>query len=345
MLTYNDAKALVKDKLVDWYYEQNPDWLWDPFPFNTGNTDTEALRQAQVAMADRVIQSTPSSGSTVATPLAVVLEGINKYDVTVYESSSSTPIANSILSSTKSSLVLSSQENSAYATKISLLKKGNSMSALAWDQTGTRYYELGVDHGVLYIPNDAGEYDTGVAWNGLTSVTESPDGAEANDLWADNMKYGSIRSAETFGGTIEAYTYPVEFAACDGSKEIVAGAYLGQQPRQSFGFSYRTKIGNDTPTTTDDGYKLHLVYGATASPSEKQYETVNDSPEAITFSWEFDTTPVPVTGAEATSIITIDSTKVDKTKLAALEKVLYGSSDAEPRLPLPDEVGTLLGAA
>lgn len=219
------------------------------------------------------------------------------------------------------------------------------MAALTWDTTGTRRYELGVDHGVLYIPTDAGVYDKGYAWNGLTSVTESPDGAEANDLWADNMKYGSIRSAETFGGTIEAYTYPDEFAACDGSLALADGVHIGQQRRTTFGFSYRTQIENDTPTSNDDGYILHLVYGATASPSEKQYETINDSPDAITFSWEFDTTPVPVTAVEnasATSLITIDSTKADTEKLKALEKILYGDGDSEPRLPLPDEVYTLM---
>lgn len=216
------------------------------------------------------------------------------------------------------------------------------MAALTWDGTGSRFYETGVEKGVLYKMSGS-TYGTGVAWNGLTSVTESPDGAELTDLYADNIKYASLRSAETFGGTIEAYTYPEEFAECDGSASIAEGVTIGQQPRVGFGFCYRTLVGNDTMSETDDGYKLHLVYGATASPSEKQYETVNDSPDAITFSWEFSTTPVPVTGHKPTSLIIIDSLKADATKLEALEAVLYGANNTEPRLPLPDEVITMMG--
>ena len=218
------------------------------------------------------------------------------------------------------------------------------MSALTWDGTGTRYYENGVDHGVLYVQDDTGSYGTGVAWNGLTAVTESPDGAEANDIYADNIKYASLRSTETFGCTIEAYTYPDEFAECDGSAAIADGVYFGQQYRQSFGFCYRTNIGNDTGTTSDDGYKIHLVYGATASPSDKSYETVNDSPDAITFSWEVDTTPVTVDGYKAVSTIVIDSLKADATLLATLEDTLYGSDSSEPTLPLPDEILTMFAA-
>ena len=212
------------------------------------------------------------------------------------------------------------------------------MAALVWDATGSRFYENGVNHGVLYPMADNGTYGTGVAWNGLTGVTESPDGAEANDLWADNIKYATMRSTETFGGTITAYTYPDEFMQCDGSANLADGVYIGQQKRKGFGLCYRTEIGNDTPTDTDDGYKLHLVYGATASPSERDYETINDSPDAIEFSWEFDTTPVNVAGYKPTSLITIDSTKADATKLANLEKILYGDTNTEPRLPLPDEL-------
>jgi hypothetical protein len=223
------------------------------------------------------------------------------------------------------------------------------MTKLVWDQTGSRKYETGCDHGVLF-PADTSKnankiYGTGVAWNGLTSVTESPDGAEANDIYADNIKYGSIRSAETFGGTIEAYTYPDEFAACDGSAEPVKGVRIGQQSRKPFGLVYRTLIGNDTPTEEDDGYIIHIVYNATASPSEKQYETVNDSPEAITFSWEFETTPTNVAGFKPTSLITVDSTKIETATLTKLESKLFGSDDSEPELPTPDEVLTLLGYA
>lgn len=216
------------------------------------------------------------------------------------------------------------------------------MAALQWDTTGNRFFELGVDHGVLYpFDTTTSTYPTGVAWNGLTSVNESPDGAEPNDMWADNLKYATIRSTETFGGTIEAYTYPVEFEACDGSASIATGVTIGQQSRSAFGLSYRTRIGNDV--SDELGYKLHLVYGATASPSEKSYETINDSPDAITFSWEFDTTPVAVgTGFKPTSLITIDSTKADKDALEDLEAILYGSESATARLPLPSEVAGIM---
>lgn len=219
------------------------------------------------------------------------------------------------------------------------------MSKLAWDQTGTRFYETGVSKGVLYVQNSAGGYENGVAWNGLTSVSENPDGAEPNNLYADNIKYASLISAETFGATIEAYTYPEEFAVCDGSytPSGAAGLYIGQQPRRAFGFCYRTEVGNDTMTDTDDGYKLHIIYNATASPSDKSYETINDSPDAITFSWEVTTTPVEVgiDGIKPTATITIDTTKLStqgKTNLAALEAVLYGSNSAEPSLPDPKTV-------
>ena len=211
------------------------------------------------------------------------------------------------------------------------------MAKIVWDATGERYYESGVDHGVLYPLGSAGRYETGVAWNGLINVTESPEGAEPSDMWADNIKYGSLRSAETFGGTIEAYTYPEEFEECDGNKMVKDGVYIGQQSRKSFGFSYRTKIGNDV--NQDLGYKLHLVYGCTASPSEKSRDTINDSPEAATLSWEFDTTPVNVTGGDPTATIVVDSRTADPTALANLEKKLYGdSSTGTPTLPSPDEV-------
>ena len=220
------------------------------------------------------------------------------------------------------------------------------MSKLVWDKTGERYYETGVKNGVLYIPTE-GVYSKGVAWNGLTAVTESPSGAEATALYADDMKYLSLYSAEEFGATIEAYTYPDEFAQCDGSAEITKGVSIGQQARKTFGLCYRTTIGNDTDGN-DYGYKLHMIYGCMASPSEKAYATINDSPEAITFSWEVTTTPVSVAGFKPTASITIDSTKADPTKLAALEDILYGK-DGEPgseaRLPLPDEIKTLMSAA
>lgn len=215
------------------------------------------------------------------------------------------------------------------------------MSKLVWDQVGERLYETGTKKGVLY-PFEGNAYAKGVAWNGLTAVTESPSGAEATAIYADDIKYLNLRSAEEFGATIEAYTYPDEFAECDGSAYIAPGIKIGQQKRKMFGFSYTTTLGNDTEGD-DHGYKIHLVYGATASPSEKSYQTINDSPEAITFSWEVATTPVEVKGFKPTATLEIDSTKVDADKLKALEDILYGSENAEPRLPLPDEVVTLVG--
>ena len=217
------------------------------------------------------------------------------------------------------------------------------MSKLVWDQTGERLYETGVKYGVLYVQEGAA-YPKGVAWNGLTAVTESPSGAEATALYADDIKYLNLMSAEEFGATIEAYTYPDEFMACDGSASLSEGVYIGQQARKSFGLCYRTTIGNDV-VNNDYGYKLHLIYGALASPSAKAYSTINDSPEAMTFSWEGSTTPVNVTGHKPTACLTIDSTKVAPEKLAALEEILYGKEQAEPRLPLPDEVVQIMTAA
>lgn len=231
---------------------------------------------------------------------------------------------------------------------------------LKWDETGKRLYETGTSKGVLFPTNaTTGAYEAGVAWNGLTAVSASPSGADATDLWADDIKYLSMRAAEEFGGTIEAYTYPDEFAECDGTKEVISGVVFGQQTRRAFGFSWVTKVGNDV-NGTDFGYKIHLVYGATASPSDKSYATISDSPEAITFSWEFETTPVNVTqtgagaGVKAVAHIEIDSTKFTtdtaKARLTAFEDILYGK-DADtattteavaPRLPLPDEVISLL---
>ena len=221
------------------------------------------------------------------------------------------------------------------------------MSKIVWDKTGERLYETGVDRGVLYVQSN-GTYPKGVAWNGLTAVTESPSGAEATPLYADNIKYLNLMSAEEFGCTIEAYTYPEEFAECDGSAELAAGVTIGQQARKPFGLSYRTKIGNDA-AGNEFGYKLHLIYGGLAAPSEKAYASINDSPEAITFSWEVSTTPVSVDGHSPTASITIDSTKVEPTKLSALEEILYGKdgdsgSGTEPRLPLPSEIATLFTA-
>jgi hypothetical protein len=213
---------------------------------------------------------------------------------------------------------------------------------LEWDKTGERLYETGVKQGVLYV-QEAGAYPKGVAWNGLTAVTESPSGAEATPLYADDIKYLNLMSAEEFGATIEAYTYPDEFKVCNGEAELVAGVSIGQQTRKTFGMCYRTSIGNDTDGS-DFGYKLHLIYGALAAPSEKAYATINDSPEAITFSWEVTTTPVSVTGFKPTSYVVIDSTKVDAEKLATLEAKLYGSESEEAMLPLPDEIATLLAA-
>ena len=219
------------------------------------------------------------------------------------------------------------------------------MAKLVWDQAGERFYETGTDHGVVYPQNDSGAYPKGYAWNGLTAVSETPSGAEPTDLWADNIKYLSIRSAEEFGATIEAYTYPDEFAVLDGSAEPVDGVFIGQQTRKAFGFCYRTRLGNDVKFE-DYGYKLHLVYGCTVSPSERSYQTINDSPEAITFSWEMTTTPVAVTGYKPTAVVTIDSSKfiteTQKGYLTNLEDVLYGTVSADPRLPLPDEVFSIL---
>ena len=217
------------------------------------------------------------------------------------------------------------------------------MSKIVWDQTGERLYETGVKQGVLYIPA-SGVYSKGVAWNGLTAVTESPSGAEATALYADDIKYLNLMSNEEFGCTIEAYTYPDEFAACDGSASLAKGVSIGQQPRKTFGLCYRTTLGNDTDGN-DYGYKLHMVYGCLAAPSEKAFSTINDSPEAITFSWEVSTTPVNVAGHKPTAHLEIDSTKADPVKLAALEKILYGDTDTEPRLPLPDEIVRLMAEA
>ena len=213
------------------------------------------------------------------------------------------------------------------------------MSRLVWDATGEHFYETGVRMGVLYPQAAGGNYPNGVAWNGLTAVTESPSGADANPLYADDIKYLELRAAEEFGGTIEAYTYPDEWGPCDGSASVATGVTIGQQPRTPFGLCYRTVLGNDTERD-DHGYKLHLIYNATASPSERAYQTINDSPEAITFSWEFTTTPVNVTGHKPTACITIDSTKVDSTKLKTLEDALYGPETGEgtAHLPTPDQV-------
>jgi len=211
------------------------------------------------------------------------------------------------------------------------------MAELVWDQIGDRYYETGVDHGVLYVPDVAGVYATGVAWNGLVSVTESPTGAEATAQYADNIKYLNLISAEEFGATLEAFTYPEEWAQFDGLGVPEPGVFVGQQPRKMFGLSYRTRVGNDIEGDAY-GYKLHLVYGCIASPSEKAYNTINDSPEAITFSWEITTTPVPVTGFNPTSLIVVDSGIVDAADLTLLETELYGGAASEANLPTPDEV-------
>lgn len=221
------------------------------------------------------------------------------------------------------------------------------MAKLVWDKTGEHLYETGVDHGVLYFPDQTGAYKNGVAWNGLISVSESPSGAEATSQYADNIKYLNLISAEEFGATIEAYTYPEEFEACNGNKELVdnTGVYVGQQSRSVFGFCYRTMIGNDTDGQ-DHGYKLHLVYGCQVSPSEKAYQTINDSPEALTFSWELSTTPVNVTGKKPTALLVIDSTKIDSTKLAKIEAKLYGDETSTGAvLPTPDEIAEILSAA
>ena len=215
------------------------------------------------------------------------------------------------------------------------------MAVLTWDQEGKRLYETGVEKCALYPRDTNGTYPKGVSWNGITTVTESPSGAEATPIYADNNKYLNLFSTEELGLTIEAYTYPDEFTECDGSASIVDGVYAGQQRRKSFGLAYKTLLGNDTDGT-DHGYRLHLVYGCTASPSEKGYSTVNDSPEAISFSWSVTTTPVEVAGLRPTALLTIDSTKVAQAKLKALEDVLYGTDSGTPRLPLPNEVKTIL---
>jgi hypothetical protein len=211
------------------------------------------------------------------------------------------------------------------------------MTVLQWDQVGERLYETGVDHGVLYIPDQSGAYSEGYAWNGLTTVTESPTGAESSPQYADNIKYLNLVSAEEFGATIEAFTYPDEFAQCDGTAVPVPGVAIGQQSRKAFGLAYRSRIGNDLDGT-DHGYKLHLIYGALAAPSEKAYATINDSPEAIAFSWEVTTSPVQVTDLKPTALLTVDSTKVDAATLKTLEDILYGTAGVDARMPLPDEV-------
>ena len=222
------------------------------------------------------------------------------------------------------------------------------MSKIIWDATSERLYETGVKNVVLYPLASTGAYDKGVAWNGVTAITESPSGAEATPLYADDIKYLELRSAEEFGATIEAYTYPDEFAACDGSAEVVPGLKIGQQARRAFGLSYRTTLGNDTEGS-EYGYKIHVIYGATAAPSEKAYATINDSPEAITFSWEVTTTPVAVTGYKPTSYLEFDSTKLSEAQMKAVEDLLYGTDGKEPKeasLPLPDAlIAAVQGAA
>lgn len=212
---------------------------------------------------------------------------------------------------------------------------------LTWDDAGKRLYETGVKQGVIYPQDDNGAYPKGVAWNGLTAVTESPEGAEPTPLYADDIKYLNLLSTEEFKATVEAYTYPDEFAECDGSGSLVEGVTIGQQDRKTFGLSYRTSLGNDVKGN-EYGYKLHIVYGCLAAPSEKAYATVNDSPEAITFSWEVSTTPVNVTGFKPTASLVLDSVKLGAAKMKAIEDVLYGSSAAEARLPLPDEIKSII---
>ena len=218
-----------------------------------------------------------------------------------------------------------------------------SFAPLVWDETGKKLFETGVSNVALYPQDTTGVYGTGVAWNGVTNISESPSGAEATTLWANNGKYLNLYSVEEYASSIEAYTYPDEFAECDGSAEIAKGVSIGQQTRKSFGLAYKTLIGSDTDGN-DHGYKLHLVYGCKAAPSERSHATVNDSPEALSFSWEISTTPVSVTGHKPTASVEIDSTKVDAGKLAAFEKILFGSEEAAARLPLPDEVATLFAA-
>lgn len=218
------------------------------------------------------------------------------------------------------------------------------MSKLQWDQVGERRYETGVDHAVLYPMGTGGTYDKGVAWSGMTAINENPSGGEANPFYADNIKYLNLMSAEDYGFGIEAYTYPDEWEACDGSAELVPGVTVGQQTRKVFGLSYRTLIGNDVDGQ-DHGYKLHLVYGAQASPSQRNHNTVNDSPEPTSMSWDATTTPVEIPGAKPAAHMIIDSTKTDKEKMAKLEEILYGSEENEPRLPMPAEIVELMKAA
>lgn len=215
------------------------------------------------------------------------------------------------------------------------------MAKIVWDQIGERFYETGVKNGVLYVQDDEGKYGNGVAWNGLTAVTESPSGAEATALYADDIKYVNLMSAEEFGATIEAYTYPDEFEACDGSASLAAGVSIGQQPRKAFGLCYKTVVGNDVQGNAL-GFKIHLIYGAKAAPSERAFQTINDSPEAITFSWELTTTPVNVSGFQPTANLVIDSTKVAPEALAKIEAKLFGTESEEPTLLLPDEVVALM---
>lgn len=215
------------------------------------------------------------------------------------------------------------------------------MGKLIWDKVGERFYETGVDRGVLYPQDENGEYPLGVAWNGLSNVTEKPSGAESSPVYADNIKYLDLMSAEEFGASVEAYTYPDEFKPCNGEVEVAPGVYASQQNRVPFGMAYRTLIGNDVKSN-DYGYKIHLVYGAKATPSEKNYQSVNDSPEAMALSWDVTTTPVAVEGFKPTAQLVIDSTKIDTVKLAALEEILYGNETTDARLPLPDEVVTII---
>lgn len=217
------------------------------------------------------------------------------------------------------------------------------MAKLAWDEVGKRFYETGVDHGVLYLPNESGKYVKGVAWNGLTAVNQQPEGGEDNPQYADNIEYLTLTSAEKFKATIEAFTYPVEFEECDGSRQIAKGISIRQQTRKPFGFSYRTLVGNDTKGN-DLGYKIHLIYGAKAAPTEKGYNTVNDSPEAITFSWSISASPVLVPKFKPTATITIDSRTISKEGLKAIEDALYGSELKEPNLPLPEDIIKMLEA-
>lgn len=215
------------------------------------------------------------------------------------------------------------------------------MAKIVWDETGSRYFENGTRNGVLYVMNNDGTYANGVAWNGLISVSDSPDGGDVTELWADDIKYASFRATENAGGTIEAYTYPEEFEACDGSAELADGVTVHQQERKKFGFCYRTNVGNDV--SSEAGYKLHIVYNASAAPSEKSYETINDSPDAITFSWDYTADPISIPGHSPSATITIDSTKATAEHMAALETLLYGGSNAEPTLPTPATIITTMG--